>query len=379
MPNSHCNFSFQILSQGSVVQSFADTDRPLVLTGPRCAVGNDGSVVCTYMAQSQLGINDFVPMITRSDTNLLAWSEPKPLWPHLSNQYSIFCNLSRSMSGRMFVFGSRTVIDQPGESFWCEQTKGLKANKLAWACSDDGGQTWCEPRAFALPYPAAAEAPGPLLVTRRSGRWVGVYSPYNLMGDKSVHVKRERVIAVTSNDSGDTWQPSVMIQFDEQDSGGAEAWVTQLSDGRLLGVVWQVDLSGQQRVFPNRYAISNDEGLTWSPTCSTGIMANTIALTPLDANRALLTTVRRDKGSAGIWISVVRPTANNFDVLSDQCVWSSTRPTRNNEQAAHDDWTEFTFGEPCVAVLSDGTYVLVFWYLNQSCAGIGYIRLRMVG
>ncbi len=276
----------------------------------------------------------------------------------------------------MFLFGTITPIDRPGEPFWSEENKGLKANQLFWAHSRDNGRTWTSPRAFALPYPGAAEAPGPLLVTR-AGRWIAPYSPYNLM-DSSAAVDCGRVITVLSDDRGASWRASTMIRFAEPDSVGAEAWVTELSDGRILGTTWHADLSNQKRVFPNRYAISKDGGETWSRTRSTGIIANTTALNTLPDGKALFITVRR-RDDAGIWLSVVRPSEEDFGVLCDQSVWSADQATRSGAQASHANWTDYGFGEPCATILPDGSLFMVFWYLDGASAGVRYLKFSMVG
>src|SRR5690606_2416718 len=137
------------------------------------------------------------------------WTTPRQIWPHLVGKYSIFCNISRSPDGTLFIFGSRTVIDTPGEPFWSEENSGLKRNELIWSRSTDEGKTWTDPQAYALPYPGTAEAPGPMLVTR-GGRWVTLYSPYNVMGSNE-KVDRNCVITVLSDDQGKTWRPSTML------------------------------------------------------------------------------------------------------------------------------------------------------------------------
>lgn len=367
---------FDILDQSDVYQSAVGGASSRVVAGPRCVVASDGGAICTFMAQSKLGINDFVPMICRGDRAGREWSTARPIWPDLIGKYSIFCNISRSPAGEMFIYGTRTKIDQPGESFWSDATKGLKANELIWSSSRDDARTWPAPRAFALPFTGSAEAPGALLVTRR-GRWIAPYSPYNLM-DGSAAVDCGRVIAVISDDGGRSWKPSVMIRFDEPQSVGAEAWVCELSDGRLLATAWHADMSDQKNVHPNKYAISHDAGDTWRATRSTGIIANTTALHSLSDNRALFITVRR-RDDAGIWLSVVRPADNDFGALSDQCIWSAKSATQSGGQATHATWTDFTFGEPAVTALDDGSLLLVFWYLNATHAGVKAMRLRMIG
>jgi hypothetical protein len=370
------NNRFEVLEEGNVVLSPIGKPTSAVFSGPRCVSDGQGRLFCSYMAQSKLGINDFVPTFTRSDDGGKSWAAPRVIWPELVGKYSIFCNLSRSPAGELFVYGQRTIIDAPGESFWSEEHKGLKANQLIWAQSRDDGRTWTPPNAFPLPFPGSAEVPGPLLVTR-TGRWIGPYSPYNLM-DGSAKVDTGRVISVLSDDGGRKWKASEMIRFAEPDSVGAEAWVAELSDGRILGTTWHADMSNNKHVYPNCYAVSKDGGDTWSRTRSTGIIANTTALNPLPDRRALFITVRR-RDDAGIWFSVVNPTEDDFGVESDQCIWSAKRTTQSGGQAAHDNWADFTFGEPGATILPDGSIVLVFWYIDSAKAGIRMLRIRQVG
>jgi hypothetical protein len=47
---------------------------------------------------------------------------------------------------------------------------------------------------------------------------------------------------------------SAMLRFNDPNSSGAEAWVVELSDGRLLGTCWHVSHHGGE--FPNAFAIS---------------------------------------------------------------------------------------------------------------------------
>ena len=152
---------FRTISEGWVTQRQPGTPTAIV-GGPRCAVTNEGDVVCSFMVQSKLGINDFKPMLARSADGGQSWSEPAPLWPHLTERYSIFGSVSRAPDGELFYFGTRYPIDAPGEPNWSDATQGLKANELFWSRSRDGGRTWAEPAVIPMPIPGAAEAPGAL-------------------------------------------------------------------------------------------------------------------------------------------------------------------------------------------------------------------------
>src|SRR5579885_804040 len=151
--------TFTPIEAGSIART-PETGPAAVAAGPRCAVTADGRVLCTFMLQSKLGINDFVPTLAVSTDGGSSWTVQGPLWPHLSSRFSLFGSLSAAPGGELFFYGSLTPIETPGESFWSDATQGLKANQLFWARSRDGGRTWSDPQAFGLPLPGAAECPG---------------------------------------------------------------------------------------------------------------------------------------------------------------------------------------------------------------------------
>ena len=283
---------FEVLQEGIVTQRKPGTPTAAA-SGPRTAVTARGEIVCSCMVQSALGINDFKPMISRSRDGGTTWEEQGLIWPHLQETYSIFGSVSRAPDGTLFFFGSRTPIDEPGEPFWSESACGLKPNELIWAASDDGGTTWSEPKCIPTPIPGSAEVPGPLCIMR-DGRWVCCYSLYNTF-DPKVVVEHNQVVCLSSMDRGQTWTHTSMLRFPDRNSFGAEAWVVELADGRLLGAAWHSNetLGVSQ---PNAYAISRDGGLTWSPTASTGILGQSCALAALPDGRALF-----DLQSASAW------------------------------------------------------------------------------
>src|SRR5262249_39776145 len=156
--------------------------------GSRSTFLANGDLLCSYMLTAALSTNDFVPMLARSSDLGRTWTEQGPIWPRLRDRWATFVSISRDAEGRLFLFGSRTGIDQAGEGFWCDATQGLKQNELIWARSTDHGYTWTEPSVVPMPIAGAAEAPCPLCVTRQ-GRWLAAYSPYNTFDP---HLKVDR-------------------------------------------------------------------------------------------------------------------------------------------------------------------------------------------
>jgi hypothetical protein len=224
-----------------------------------------------------------------------------------------------------------------------------------------------------MPQAGSAEAPGPMCITRR-GRWVACYAPYPTF-DPEVRVDRGHLALLYSDDDGGSWQYTSMMRFAEPDSGGAEAWVVELADGRLLGACWHVSyIDGLE--FQNPCAISADAGATWRPPISTGILGQSIALAPLDDGGALLVYNQRKHGDIGVWLAMLRPSGGGVSLEWNQPVWLAKQATQTTSSGQHDDWCDFAFGEPSVTILSDRSILVTLWCLQPSGHRIRYIKLR---
>ena len=217
---------FEVIDEGFIYRADAD-DPPKAAVGSRCALTNSGEVVCSFMATSALGVNDFVPMLSWSLDGGQTWSEVKPIWPELEGKFSITASISQSQDGELFLFGSRTPIDKSGEPFWSPETLGAKQNELIWARSNDGGHNWSLPQPFSIPLAGAAEAPAPLCVTR-SGRWLAPYSPSPTF-DPDLDVDRGHVVVMISDNQGESFHHASMLSFTQNNSGAGESWVIETS------------------------------------------------------------------------------------------------------------------------------------------------------
>lgn len=350
-----------------------DDGPPQSTTGSRCVVTDGGDFLCSFVTNSGLGINDFKPMLSRSGDGGRTWSAPTPIWPKLHDACSIMCSISRSRTGELFLFGSRTPIDTPGELFWSPETLGAKQNDLVWSRSTDEGITWSLPQPIALPLAGAAEAPAPMCVTR-SGRWIAPYTPYPTL-DPNLKVDRSHVVAMISDDQGGTWHHRSMLSFSQENPAAGEAWVIELSDGRLLGTCWQINLD-EGDDWPNPFAISEDGGDTWSATCSSSIMGQSTALEPLPDGRALFVHNQRVHDTPGVWLAVVNPTQDDFGIETHQIAWRAESATQGESSGRYDQWDDFAFGEPSITVLPDETLMVTLWCQQASGTGIRFVRLE---
>jgi len=340
---------------------------------PNCVLTSGGALICTYIIQSAMGSNDFVPHLARSHDGGVTWQQYGPIWPDLAAAWSILVTGSRAPNGDLYLFGSRCPIDVPEETFWCEETQGLKQNELVWSRSSDDGATWTEPAVIPMPVAGAAEAPAPMCVSR-NGRWLCCYSPYNTF-DSSLTVDRSKAVILVSDDEGQTWQHGHMLSYHEPETGSAVAAVTELSDGRFLGAGWHLHLADKQD-YPNGFALSND-GWHWEPTGSTGVMGQSVGLAPLPDGRVLMSFTQRKHAEIGIGIAVASPESGDFGLQHKEIVWAAERAMEHNSSGDHGDWLDFAFGMPALTLLDADTVLMGFWLHQADGRGARYVRLRM--
>lgn len=365
---------WETLAEGFVLQTSPVARGTDIAVGPRLAVLTSGEIVCSFMLTAKTATNDFVPVLCRSHDNGTTWSDPQPVWPRLQSGWSIFAALSRDRySADLYLFGTRTTIDIPGESIWSSATQGLKANELIWAVSRDNGRSWTDPKGIPMPIPGSAEAPGPMCVTQ-SGRWLACFSPCNTF-DPNLQVDRSQVVAMFSDDQGRSWRHASMLRFANPATSAAEAWLIELADGRLLGTSWVIPDDGSDS--PNFFAVSHDGGSTWSKSTSTGILGQTTALTALPDGEAIFLYNQRKHGDPGVRAAIVRPMDSDFGVQFDDYVWKAETRTQSASSGDLSEWSDFSFGEPSMARLDDGSFLAVVWCVQPPGTGIRCVRLRL--
>lgn len=364
---------FQLLHEGFIHHCQTGVDEHIAVTS-RCVVTHTGEILCTFMTQSGLGINDFIPYLARSSDQGRTWGLQGALFPHLCERYSVYISISRAIDGALFLFGARTPITQAGESFWRQETLGILPNELIWSRSTDHGRTWSEPRPVQVPLPGAAETPAPLCVAR-AGRWLGPYAPHNTF-DPNLRVDRRHTVLVISDDLGQTWQYVSTLRATELEAVCAESWVIELSDGRLLATCAMINLA-EGPDFPNAYCLSCDGGNTWSATASTGLLGQASAPTALPDGRIAYAYARRHHDPRGVWLAVARPDDAGFHVEVNDIVWVPEQPTQGNTSGKFTDWTDFAFGEPSVTVLHDETLLVAFWCIQPSGWGIRFVKVGL--
>jgi len=355
---------FSVISEGFVFKS--DRTGPTAC-GPRTALLKDGTLVCTYMTQTCIGSNDFVPNVSYSSDGA-TWSAGKPIWPQHIGKKSSFVSVRPTPDGRLSLAGMCFEIAGPGEKFWSDEAKGMKENRLIWCVSEDG-RHFPEPKAMDLPYYASAEQPGGLLV-RKSGEMVMIYASYPTI-EKRAPVITNHLVMLSSKDGGKSFTPGILGRAEGSDATFAESWITELGNGTLIAGSWLLD----NKQNPDVYFISVDGGKTFAGPKPMGFQGQTTSLTPYGVDKVLVPYNQRKQGTIGVWLALTRPDANSFNLEVNTPVWEAKLATRSNTSGDFSEWTDYSFGEPQVTVMPDGTLLLVLWCDQPDGKGIRYVRL----
>ncbi len=354
------------ISEGFVFKSERED---LMAAGPRTALLQDGSIICTFMTNTKVGSNDFIPNVVYSADGE-NWTEGRPIWPQWTGKKSSFVSIRPMPDGRLSLAGKWFDISYPGETFWSDEAGGMKENQLIWSFSTDG-ITFPEPRSMELPYYASAEQPGGMLV-KKNGEMMMIYAPYPTIEKRETTVTNQLVM-IRSTDGGANFTPQILGSVDNEKALFAESWITELGNGALIVGTWLID----DKESPDVFFISTNGGESFKGPMPMGFLGQTTSLTAYGNDQLLIPYNQRKHGTIGVWLAVANPDERNFNVSINLPVWEAKRATRSDTSGDFSEWTDYSFGEPHVTVMPDGTFLLVFWCDQPDGKGIRYVKFKL--
>ncbi len=352
---------YRKISEGDV---FVSKDGRMT-SGPRVAVLPDGTLACSFMLNSKSGANDFVPMIAYSKDGE-TWSEAKEIYPELTGKKSTFISLRNTHDGRLVLGGKQWDIAYPGEAFWSDEAGGMKENELVFAISDDG-KKFPELTSVPVAFYASAENPGGALVDA-DGTVNIIYSPYPTIA-KNEEVDTCCMVKLTSRDGGRTFDGEKFAVVNEP-CLYAESWLERLSDGTLFVSTWQTASENS-----SQYLISRDGGRTFSAPVAQIFRGQSTGICAGNNSDVYIAYNQRKEGTKGVWLAHEKVTSANVEVIANEPVWAAESATRSESSGDFTEWTDFSFGEPHVKLLPDGTLLVVLWYEEAGKIGVRYVRL----
>jgi hypothetical protein len=323
----------------------------------------DGTMVCSYSnagGQFSTGGTDWA----RLDDATRTWTVEGTILPLSEDPPSSnFLKLSRSVDGSaVYAYGARSrQLD--------DVRFGERYSEAIVCTSTDGARTWSDPTVVTMPTSALEISHGILALP--SGR---LLAPAATIDDGRLG---ERVIAAVSDDGGRTWPRTVTVM---QDPGGTLGYLEQkpalLDDGRILATAWTVTLDGLIDQ-PNSYAISADDGETWTAPASMGIKGQTLSTVHLRGDRFPVLYNRR-YGHQGIVGALARFDGAEWSVDEELLVHDTAR-TRDGRQrdGGVDEMLDFEFGFPTGTARRDGTYLVTYWAVVDGRCGVRWASLQI--
>lgn len=353
---------FQKLAEGNVYTVPAQS---MTCSGSRSARLPDGKYICTFNTESASGVNDFVPMAAYSDDGL-HWKEAAPLWPAWSDKVSMFISVRNTDDGRICVCGMAVDIAYPGENWWSDELSAMKENRLVYAISDDG-YDFGEPQFVDLPYYGACEIPGGMYVDANGVMYIA-YAPYPTIEGRE-KVDTNCIVLMRSSDNGKTWESSKIGRV-EGECLYAETWIGRLTTGGMLISTWQT----AHPEVSDQYLYSKD-GKNFAGPFPLPFRGQSTALTAIDDGKVLIVYNQRKESPAGVWLALAKPDEKGFNMLENQPAWCATTTTRSGSSGDFSAWTDFSFGEPHILEMADGTFLLTLWFAQNGETGIRYVHL----
>ena len=264
-----------------------------------------------------------------------------------------------------------TVFAYGGHYFREGEVKfGEGTNEPVLLSSTDGGRTWSGPQIVPMGGHSRIEISHGVLALE-SGR---LLAPAATLPAKDR--LGEQVLASISDDGGQSW-PRQAVVFEDPGKrfGYLEQKLAQVSPDLLIATCWTVTL-GDAVDEADSYALSRDDGTSWSPPQSTGIWGQTMTPIPLGGDR-LLVLYNRRYGDQGIVMNLVSFTDTAWDLHFEGLMYDggARRERPRDVETGVEEFDSFMFGFPTAINLQDGTFLATHWCKEEGPFGIRWTRL----
>jgi hypothetical protein len=260
------------------------------------------------------------------------------------------------------------------------ETEALQRPEMLLFWSTDRGVTWSPPQGVPVDLPPDRytwNGAGRLLQLG-SDRWI--YPLETRKPEGYAGPPDQKAAAVFSADQGRTWGEFTVVA---DDPSGRLLWWDQmgalLPDGRIYTLFW-THLYGTSEDLNNHWAVSADQGRTWSAPAPTNLRGQVCTPIPLpDGRVAAIYNFRRPP--QGIRVALTED-LRTYDVDREVVVFDAGaeatlgRPTSANFLAEH---LLIAFGKPGGIWLEDGDLLTFFWCTAQGVTHTRWVRLRVDG
>lgn len=301
------------------------------------------------------------------------WSEPRRWCPDVGSRcQSHSIRLSRMRDGTLVGMGGRFFRDNPEEGLVNRSNMGYVEMTLFTIRSHDGGRTWDSPVDVEAPLVGPGFEMCHRIVELSDGRWLFPTSTWR--GWNGDCPNGLQAIALVSHDRGQSWQEWISVVDEFRD--GRISWeqgLTELTDGRLLSVIWSVNLDGYVSL-PNRFAISKDKK-TFGKAQENGLEGETSKI--LTLSNGLVLCVYRRLDLPGLWANLVKVEKDQWINVKEKLLWKGPLSGMLGNHVSGDELSALKFGYPTLTQLSNGDVFVVFWCFEEGLYLIRGIQLAI--
>ena len=337
-------------------------------TFPQAVQLANGHVLASYSNAGGLDVSGGTD-VSRSTDGGRTWRRDGTILAATTDPVSTnLLRISASPDGRtVYAYGQRSFIGATAGF-------GERRSEPIVVTSTDAGRTWTAPSRIPMPSDLLEISHGILALP--SGR---LLAPAATIEPEHIG---EQVLVAISDVGGRIWPRRAVAM---EDPGGTLGYLEQklarLTDGRLIASSWTVDKVAITD-HPNSYAISADDGLTWTAPRSIGTRGQTLSIVPLGAgagDRVLLLYNRR-YGTQGIVMAIARMTEEDWPIEFEALMYDAHAERPGMVLATGlAEMFELKFGFPTATRLRDGTVLATNWAVDARSGrtGVHWARLRV--
>lgn len=367
-----------ILDDVSVSPNLESCNADITCFCPTPCLLDDGSIVCSYRRGREKHSRDGTLVCQKSCDGGRTWLDPVVIFDGMQNSEPLSVHTGALCSlGGLRILAAFTAVEatNPNDYIFSEGGRRL-GSQFYVAHSDDGGSSWTKAERTPL-----IDTPHNFYIGSRPFLLPNgtVFLPIEATLDGAVEI----IQATVSTDGGFNWRPIWTCLADEKSRlGYGDPRFTQLPDGRLVVLVWTWLIENEQSL-PVHRSVSADNGVSWSPPCSTGVASQIMTPLALDDSKMIaVSNVRTKPEGSYLWLSSDAGASWKTDCAIQMWDPAAERvqciPLR---QAHHKRQIEkvglwnslpgFTFGTPELLRLSDLEFLLTYY---ATVRGISHVR-----
>lgn len=263
--------------------------------------------------------------------------------------------------GKMLLFGYEFLRPNKEVPLANPATGGLSHGYMILFRSDDYGKTWKGPEKVSSRWKNPVEASAPFLLLK-NGDWISPITEFLNWEGKRTEPSCGRLLR--TSDQGKTWNDDAVTMNLGPNVSVFEQRICQLEkSGNLVVIAWNEDfVTGE--LYDNHYAISRDDGKTFSEPKSTGIRGQASSVCAIGDDRLLaLHAVRRDSDRPGVYAYIVNLENGDWNIEREKLLWEPASPLVKDENAP-EVFAFVKFGQPGAVVLNDGSILVTFWMFD---------------